>query len=86
MCRPRFGLFSSAVSLAIGETNMFVPKKGNQLLVKHFTANKDEEGKPVIGPRNFTTKPLKKGKTEGVYFAKASSYLAVGDPFKEAGF
>ena len=86
MSRPRFGLFSSAVSLAIGETNMFVPKKGNLILSQTFIANKDEEGKPVIGPRNFTTKPLKKGKTEGVYFSKASSYIAIGDPFKEAGF
>ena len=54
--------------------------------MNYFAANKDEEGKPVVGPRNFTTKPLKKGKTEGVYFSKASSYIAIGDPFKESGF
>jgi hypothetical protein len=65
---------------------MFIPKKGKPVFSQTFLANKDEEGKPVVGPRNFTTKPLKKGKTEGVYFSKASSYIAVGDPFKEAGF
>jgi len=54
-------------------------------LVKCFLANKDEEGKPIVGPRNFTTKPLKKGKTENVYFARASSYTAIGDPYKEPG-
>ena len=61
-------------------------RKVRLFLVYIVLANKDEEGKPVVGPRNFTTKPLKKGKTENVYFARASSYIAIGDPFKEAGF
>ena len=52
-------------------------------LVTNFAANKDEEGKPVIGPRNFTTRPTLKGKTEKVYFARAASYTSIGDPFKE---
>jgi hypothetical protein len=63
---------------------MFVPKIGKYfLLVTHRSANKDEEGKPVIGPRNFTTRPTLKGKTEKVYFARAASYTSIGDPFKE---
>jgi hypothetical protein len=52
-------------------------------LVTNCAANKDEEGKPVIGPRNFTTRPTLKGKTEKVYFARAASYTSIGDPFKE---
>jgi len=28
---------------------------------------------------------LKKGKTENVYFSRAPSYTAIGDPFKEPG-
>lgn len=52
-------------------------------LVTHGSANKDEEGKPIIGPRNFTTRPTLKGKTEKVYFARAASYTSIGDPFKE---
>ena len=72
------------MSLAIGETNMFVPKIGKLRRSIDSLANKDEAGKPVVGPRNFTTKPLKKGKTENVYFSKASSYVGIGDPFKEA--
>jgi len=61
-------------------------RKVRLVLAFIITANKDEEGKPVVGPRNFTTKGLKKGKTENVYFARASSYIAIGDPFKEAAF
>lgn len=65
---------------------MFLPKKGRLSFRFHvFIANKDEEGKPIVGPRNFTTKPLKKGKTENVYFARAASFTAIGDPFKEPG-
>jgi hypothetical protein len=38
--RPRFALFSQAVSNAIGETNKFPKKK----------ANLDEDGKVITGP------------------------------------
>ena len=48
-----------------------------------FIANKDEEGKPIVGPRNFTTRPVLKGKTDKVLLAKAVSYTSIGDPFKE---
>jgi hypothetical protein len=71
--RQRFGLFSQPVSNAIGETNRFPRKK----------ANRDpEDGKPIIGPRNFYTRPVKKGRTDGIYFSK-QSYVAVGDPYQQ---
>jgi len=69
----------------VRQTCSFLKKVGRILGVT-CVANRDEEGKPVVGPRNFTTKPMKKGKTENVYFARASSYLGIGDPFKEAAF
>jgi|TARA_B110000305_G_C19308310_1_gene572716 hypothetical protein len=59
------------VSNAIGETNKFIEKKRNV----------DEDGKPRIGPRNFYTKKIKRGKTDAVYFG-SQSYLAVGDPYQ----
>ena len=68
--RPRFGLFSQPVSTCVGETNKFVEKK----------ADKDEDGKVIIGPRNFYTKKMLRGKTDKVYFGRGS-YNAVGDPF-----
>ena len=55
-------MFSQPVSTAIGETNKFIVKK----------ANKDEEGKPIIGPRNFYTKKMSKGKTDKVYFGQVN--------------
>ena len=69
--RPRFGLFSQPVSTAIGDTNKFIEKK----------ADKDEDGKVIIGPRNFYTKKMKRGKTDAVYFGR-QSYNACGDPFQ----
>ena len=59
------------MSNAIGETNKFVAK----------TANKDEDGNVIIGPRNFYTKKMKRGKIDAVYFGN-QSYLAVGDPYQ----
>lgn len=34
------------------------------------SAKKDEDGKVITGPRNFTTKPVKKGKIDSVYIMK----------------
>ncbi len=69
--RQRFGLFSQPVSVAIGDTNKFITTK----------ANRDEEGRVIIGPRNFYTKKEKKGKIDSVYFLKPS-YNASGDPYR----
>ena len=69
--RPRFGLFSQPVSVAIGDTNKFPSK----------TANKDEDGRPILGPRNFYTKREKRGKDDSVYFS-IQSYLCIGDLYR----
>lgn len=67
-------MFSQPVTNAVGENNYF-PKK---------TAKKDEEtGKPITGPRNFLTNKGVKGRADDVYFMKPS-YVATGDPFKDA--
>lgn len=42
---------------------------------------RDEDGKPVVGPRNFYTKRIRGGKDDGVYFSK-QSYLCIGDMYK----
>jgi hypothetical protein len=61
------------VSVAIGETNKYPPKK----------ANRDpEDGKPIIGPRNFYTRPVHAGKDDRIYFSR-SSYVACGDPHQQ---
>ena len=40
----------------------------------------------ITAPRNFTTKPGKKGPAiDGVLLSKTSSYNACGDPFVQAG-
>jgi len=49
---------------------------------KCCAAKKDEDGKVITGPRNFTTKQIKKGKVDSVYFEKPSSYNCNGDLFK----
>ena len=41
----------------------------------------DEDGKVATAPRNFYTGPVKKGKTDSVYFSKPT-YTSIGDPFK----
>jgi len=40
---------------------MFIPKKGNSPFQIIIIAKKDEDGHVIIGPRNFTTKPVKIG-------------------------
>ena len=47
-----------------------------------YVARRDEEGAVITGPRNFTTRPLRKGKDEGVYLARTSSYLCRGDTYQ----
>lgn len=50
---------------------MFKPKE----------AKKDEDGKPLIGPRNFYTTRMKVGHTDSILFGKPS-YVSIGNPFK----
>jgi hypothetical protein len=45
------------------------------------TANLDEDGRVVVGPKNFYTKRGKKGKDDSVYFSR-QSYLCIGDMYK----
>jgi hypothetical protein len=58
--------------VAIGDTNKFPSK----------TANKDEDGRVIVGPRNFYTKREKRGKDDSVYFSR-QSYLCIGDLYKQ---
>ena len=45
-------------------------------------ARKDEDGKVIVGPRNFTTKPIKKGHFgKGVYFDQDPQYVSIGKLF-----
>lgn len=46
-----------------------------------FVARVDEEGHVITGPRNFTTKQMKKGKVDSVYFSKPS-YVTVDAPYE----
>lgn len=59
---------------------MFKQKKGNcECLYKYeYIARKDETGAVIIEPRNFTTKPGKKGNIDAVLFDKKPSYIAIG--------
>jgi len=41
------------------------------------SAKRDQEGLVVTGPRNFTTKGVKKGQTDDVLFGKPS-YISQG--------
>jgi hypothetical protein len=56
---------------AMGETNTYKTKG----------PRKDEEGHVLLEPRNFTTKKMKTGHIDAVYFDKPS-YVSVEDPFK----
>ena len=47
-------------------------------------AVRDEDGKVVTGPRNFTTKKAKVGALDSVLLSAPASYNAVGDPHKKA--
>jgi len=46
-----------------------------------FLANKDEDGHVKTEPKNITTKKIKRGKDDSVYFAKPS-YICTGDLYK----
>ena len=61
------------MSNAIGDNNVFKPK----------TRNVDEDGRVVVGPRNFYTNKMKTGKIDKILFS-APTYNAIGDPFKMA--
>ena len=41
-------------------------------------ARRDHDGAVIIAPRNFTTKPGKKGHIDAVFFDKKPSYVAIG--------
>lgn len=69
--KQRHGLFSQALPNCLGETNTYKPKK----------CEKDEDGKVILEPRNFTTKKAKTGRLDAVYFDKPS-YVSVENPFK----
>jgi hypothetical protein len=61
---------------------MFPDKKGNQLSFSYlFLAKKDEDGHVKTEPKNITTKKIKRGKDDSVYFAKPS-YICTGDLYK----
>ena len=69
--KQRHGLFTMAVSTAIGDNNYFPTKK----------ARRDGEGAVITDPRNFTTKKPKKGMGAEVTFTKPV-FATVGDPYK----
>lgn len=61
---------------------MFLQKTGKLKIKNNFsTAKKDESGRVITDPRNFTTKKLKKGKIDAVLFQKPS-YICTGDLYK----
>jgi len=71
----RFGLFSQPGPVAIGETNKFPKTK----------CKKDpEEGYVVIGPRNFTTKPIKRGSVDTIVLFSTTSYNCRNDMYRPA--
>jgi hypothetical protein len=71
--KSRFGLFSQPVTNASGETNTY----------KYKLAEKDEDGKVITAPRNFTTKNPRKGKIDSIYFDRPS-YVSVEDLYKNS--
>ena len=71
--KMRHGMFSMPISTAIGDDTYCKAK----------VAHKDQDGRVVTEPKNFTTKKVKKGHTDDVLFSKPS-YISTGDPFKEA--
>lgn len=60
-----------------------------------YIARRDNEGAVITAPRNFTSKNVKKGKTDDVLFSKpgyvsTGKYFindnkSLGDPFIDAG-
>lgn len=61
------------MTLAVGETKFIREKK--PIL--------DEDGKVLIGPKNISIAPVKKGKVDSTLFS-APTHAAVGEPFQEA--
>lgn len=43
-------------------------------------ANKDADGKPIVGPRNFYTTRMKVGHTDSILFGRPS-YISIGNAF-----
>jgi len=68
----RFGLFTAPVSNAIGETNY----------TRVVKPNLDEDKRVIIGPRNFYTRPMKKGKLDSTLFEK-TSFTGIDCPYKK---
>lgn len=68
--KQRFGLFSSPFSNAIGETNF----------TRELKPKIDEDKRVIIGPPNFNTSPMKKGREDRALFEKPD-YTAVGCPY-----
>jgi len=67
---PRYGLFSFTGTLAIGDDS----------IGKRTKPKRDSDGKVMTGPINFLTKPVKRGKTNDVYFS-TPSFHTVGDRY-----
>jgi len=65
-------LFSQPPPVAISENAKYLKKP----------ANRDEDGKVIIAPRNFTTKKIKQGSLDKVLFEKPS-YVTVGDNYEK---
>ena len=51
------------------------------LFYKFSLAHKDQDGRVITQPRNFTTKNVKLGKIDSVYFARPS-YVCTGDLYQ----
>ena len=68
----RFGLFNAAPPIAVGENNYGVKK----------IPERDENGKPLAGPRNFYTNKKIQGKTPDNCLFSKPTYNSIGDPFK----
>jgi hypothetical protein len=71
--KPRFGMFSLPVSLAVGDDTYDKPKP----------IRKGADGNVVTDLRNFTTKNAKKGHIDSSLFSRPD-YISIGDPFKES--
>ena len=68
--KPRHGMFSVPISTAIGDDTYYKP----------IPARVDADGAVITDPRNFTTKNVKKGAADDVYFSKPP-YISQGDPY-----
>ena len=77
------GCFLSLEALQLEKLICSFKNKVRSIKIQIYAAKKDENGGVIIGPRNFTTKPGKRGKNETVYFSRPPSYLCNGDLFKD---